>query len=253
MKEKISPLFGSMALRKLKQRLGRFIIPRLPVNRHVFRHIRIEINALWVRLNNMLNPFYVAKRIKIAGRDNLSVNVGCGPFGKNGWINLDLISAKNITLRYDCRKGLPLKENSCLRIRCEHFLEHIDFKDEVPLFLKSCFNALKINGVLRIAVPDAEAYLLAYQARSQAEWVRLGWDLKNLPEDFISPMDVINFVFHQECEHAYAYDFETLEIILQRAGFQKIARAAFGVSVDPELRDDLANHKPDSLYVEAVK
>jgi len=252
-KEKVSPLFGSMFLRRIKQRFGRFIIPRLPINIHIFSHIRNEINAVWVRLNNKINPFYIIRRIKLSKADNLSVNVGCGPFGKEGWINLDLANIKNITLRYDCRKGLPLRENSVMRIRCEQFLEHMDYQEEAPIFLASCFKSLKKNGVLRIIVPDAERYLLAYQAGSKEEWNSLGWDLDNLPDGFATQMDIINFVFRQHYEHAYAYDFKTLELILKKAGFKKTIKSEFGVSVDPELCDDLADHKPDSLYVEAIK
>ncbi len=251
--EKAYSLFGSMFLRKLKQMLGRLIIPRLPVNTHVFRHIRAEVNAIWVRLNNRVNPFYIIKRTMIVKQDNLSVNVGCGPFGQKGWVNLDLMNVNNVTLRYDCRKGLPFRENSVMRIRCEQFLEHMDFKEEVPFFLASCFKSLKKNGVLRIIVPDAEKYLLAYQFGGREGWSGLGWDLDNLPDGFTTQMGIINFVFRQHHEHAHAYDFKTLESILRKTGFEKIIKSEFGVSVDAQLRDDLPNHKPDSLYVEAIK
>lgn len=249
----VYPLCGSMFLRQIKQFCGRILIPMLPINRHVFNHLRWETNAIWVRVNNRINPWYIFNRIKKMRGENLSVNVACGPFGKEGWINLDLMNLKNVTLRYDCRKSLPLRKDSVLRIRCEQFLEHLDFEEEAPLFLRSCLRSLKKGGVLRIIVPDAERYLLAYQSARKKDWLNLGWDLDKLPTGFTTQMDIINHVFRQCEEHMYAYDFETLSTLLKKIGFSKIIKSEWGKSVDPELCDDLTNHKPDSLYVEATK
>ena len=33
----------------VKQKIGNWLIPRLPVNNHVFNHIRLELNAWIVR------------------------------------------------------------------------------------------------------------------------------------------------------------------------------------------------------------
>lgn len=35
-------------------------------------------------------------------------------------------------------------------------------------------------------------------------------------------MDIINHIFRQDHEHAYAYDFETLRFVLKKAGFNRI-------------------------------
>jgi len=248
-----SQLIGSVALRKMKQYLGRLIIPCLPITPHVFNHIRWELRGIWVRANNKLNPIFIVRRRTITQGDNLSVNIGCGGSGKIGWVNLDLMNHANLSLRWDCRKTLPLRGESAIRIRCEHFLEHLDPYEEVPLFLKSCYKSLKEGGVLRIVVPDAEQFLRAYQSGKREDWIALGWDISNLPEGFHTQMDIINHVFRQCEEHVYAYDYETLEFVLRRAGLNKIQKYEFGVSFDSELCDDLPNHKPYSLYVEAIK
>ncbi len=253
MPEKIEPLLGSTHLRKMKQSFGKILIPRLPVTRHVFNHFRWEVNALWVGLNNALNPFAAMKINEIVKKDDLSVNIGCGPLIKEGWVNVDLMNIKSISFRYDCRKRLPFRESSVSRIRCEHFLEHLDHLEEAPLLLASCLRCLKKGGTLRIVVPDAGTHLAAYESGRKEDWKALGWDLDNLPPDFYTPMDIVNHIFRQGDEHRYAYDFETLERMLTRAGFSKGVRTEFGASLDPQLRDDLPSHKPYSLYVEAVK
>jgi predicted SAM-dependent methyltransferase len=238
--------------RRLKQGIGRRIIPRLPLTRHVFNHLRLEMSAMWVRANYAVNPMMAARRRSIRAAGGLSVNVGCGPFGKSGWLNLDLMPVPGVTLQYDCRKSLPLRDGSAARIRCEHFFEHLDHEEEAPLFLAACFRSLAPKGVLRVVVPDAGRYLKAYCSGSREAWSDLGWDIGHLPPPLNTPMAVINHVFRQGEEHRYAYDFETLAGLLRDSGFQVIP-SAFGHSVDPQLCDDLPNHRLYSLYVDAVK
>lgn len=108
----------------------------MPISRHVFDHIRLELNAGIVRIMHKIHPLYLYKISKLNKRRNLLINVGCGPYGlDHDWINLDLYPIKNVYLRSDCRKKLPLSSNSCLGIHVEMFLEHLDPVDEIPFFL----------------------------------------------------------------------------------------------------------------------
>lgn len=251
--DNLSPLLGTMVLRRLKQRLGRFIFRHMPITRHLFNHLRWELRAVWVRVNSKFNPWQIYRIKKICSKTGLSVDIACSGTGRQGWVNVDLLAHKNLTLRYDCRRGLPFKDSSVERIRCEHFLEHLDYAQEAPYFLASCFRVLKQGGVLRIIVPDAERFLRAYQSASPADWSALGWDLNNLPEGFKTQMNIINHVFRQQEEHSYAYDFKTLLLLLRQAGFSRVEKSEFGVSLDPMLVFDQPVHRLYSLYVDAVK
>ncbi|MEI9804116.1 MAG: hypothetical protein WDN48_06145 [Pseudolabrys sp.] len=106
---------------------------------------------------------------------------------------------------------------------------------------------------MRIIVPDAERFVKAYASNDSELWRQLGWDMADLPPDIYTPMHVVNHVFHQGGEHLFAYDFETMKWVLRQAGFATIARQSFGVSSDPGLAIDQENHRPYSLYVEAIK
>lgn len=249
----INPLLGSRRLRTAKQYLGKKFIPKLPVTRHVFNHLRWELNALWVTFHNTFNPFARAKIKSVTKKHDLSVNIGCGPFGREGWVNIDLMKIPKLSFRYDCRKRLPFRENTVSKIRCEHFFEHLDHLEEAPFFLRNCLKCLTKGGVLRIIVPDAGAHLVAYVSGEIENWKALDWDLDHLPPDFYTPMDIVNHIFRQQEEHRYAYDFETLRQMLYRAGFTNIVKTEFGISLDPKLCDDLPIHKSYSLYVDAVK
>jgi predicted SAM-dependent methyltransferase len=241
------------ALRRLKQGLGRLLIPKLPVTRRLFETVRRELNCAWVRLNNVVNPLYVHRRKRLRMGTGISVNIGCGPCGRDGWVNLDLMKMPKVSLRYDCRRGLPLANLSVKRIRCEHFLEHLDFHAEAPRLLSDCFRVLEEGGTLRIVVPDVASYMRAYCSGERRDWLALGSDPDNLPGDLVTRIGVINHVFHQGGEHLYGYDFETLATCLRSAGFSGVELSSFGNAIDPELRDDALNHRPYSLYVDAVK
>jgi len=46
---------------------------------------------------------------------DLLVNLGAGPDGKPGWINVDLYEAPGIKCVYDCRKILPFPAEAIAR------------------------------------------------------------------------------------------------------------------------------------------
>ena len=237
--------------RTFKQRIGSFIIPRLPFTKENFERIRFEINSGLLKLNNTFNPISRYKIYKLRTKKNLSVNIGAGPFGKPGWINIDMFKHEQISLRYDCRNSLPFGDNSVERIRCEHMLEHLDVNDEVPTFLKECFRCLNTNSILRIVVPDVEMFIKAYCSGKSDEWEKIGFP--DVTQNWGSQMYLLNHVFRQSGEHKFGYDYQTLKHIIEKAGFTNIVKTSWRNSEDEFLKDDLANHRLYSLYVDCKK
>lgn len=187
------------------------------------------------------------------------VNIGCGGRPTPGWINLDVYSAPGVHF-WDCRRGLPFADNAVTAIYSEHVFEHFDPESEAQPFLRECLRCLQEGGVLRLVVPDAGAYLRAYpgpwadlQKLRSLESVEGGWRDYWLDKVYVTKMELVNAVFRQDYGHKYAYDAETLELALRRAGFQKVIVQAFDRSVDPEMVADFELRKPESLYMEAVK
>ena len=60
-------------------------------------------------------------------------------------------------------------------------------------------------------------------------------------------MEHINYHFRQGGEHRFAYDFETLKYVLEKAGFIQVRRRDF----DPLL--DSRDRELGTLYVEGFK
>jgi predicted SAM-dependent methyltransferase len=228
----------------------RYLIKILP--NHLLERARFEFHMLFVRLWswNMSRAYH--------GRSELLVNIGAGRTGKNGWVNLDGFKNRGVNCRYDARKRLPFPDNSVRGIFSEHFFEHIEYTEEVPIFLTECYRVLKDGGVIRIIVPDAEKYLQAYARGGWQELTSLrplGAELRYhyFHYKYNTRMELINVIFRQSQEHKFSYDFETIEFILNRYGFSEITKSEFGRSVDPEMCIDLEERATESLYVEAIK
>ena len=231
----------------IKQKIGKLLIPTLPISRENFDILRFELNALGVNLKNKLNPFTIARRKKYAKIDDLSINIASGPFGEEGWVNIDMFKHENIAFVYDCRTKLPFRDNSVARIRAEHIFEHLDKKDEAPEFLKECQRVLKKGSVLRIIVPDIAKFVEAYYLKDEKKWNEMGFDLKN----WESPISILNHVFRQSGEHKYGYDFEALKILIEKYNFE-VHISEYRKSIDKKLINDQENHKNYSLYIDCV-
>jgi len=219
---------------------------------HFYLALRHEAHLVKTRVRHTLRGHRVP-----AGLD-LLVNLGCGGTGQEGWVNVDMYGGPNVNLVYDVRKRLPLRSGSAKGIFCEHFLEHLEYSEEVPFFIAECYRLLKPGGVLRLIVPDGEAYLRAYcsggwEALARIRPLHEGRKDYWYGNRFETRMELINLVFRQATEHQFAYDWETLGAALAKHGFSAIVRASYGQGYLPELIIDKRARASESLYVEAVK
>lgn len=82
----------------------------------------------------------------------IKINVGCGPYKKDGYINIDKNGVWNPEIILDVRQGLPYEDNSVDEITAHHFIEHLT-KDEIISFLADCYKKLKPSGVLDLVFP----------------------------------------------------------------------------------------------------
>jgi predicted SAM-dependent methyltransferase len=198
-------------------------------------------------------------RRTLVSQKGIRVNIGCGRNPTPGWINLDVIPHPGVYF-WDCRSGLPFSDGAVAAIYSEHFFEHLDLESEARPFLRECLRCLQPRGVLRIVVPDAGAYLRVYGG----PWERLaemrpldctanGWSDRWLGQVYQTKMQLMNAIFRQGYEHKYAYDDETLILVMREAGFPDAVVQQFGISTDSKMAPDSNDRRMESLYVEAVK
>jgi predicted SAM-dependent methyltransferase len=243
-----------------RRRGGRaFALATALVSLPTLRAMRVEAHMSWLGLTRR----GVARQYR--GAQHLLVNVGCGPRGHHGWVNLDAYRAEGVTCVRDCRTKLALESGSARAIFSEHFVEHLDYYEQAPRFLADCRRVLEPGGTLRIIVPDGEKYLRAY-ARGGWDAIRrfsslTSWDptSEDRPSStlrevlpFRTKMEVVNFHFRQRGEHQFSYDYETLAQLLTECGFEGVHQRPFGSSAVPGLAIDRQARAAESLVVEAT-
>lgn len=180
----------------------------------------------------------------------LYLNLGCGPKGRHTphWFNIDAVKTRGVDYAMDFTRHLPLPSDCFDGLFCEHVVEH--FSDmEIPLILGEIHRIIKPGASIRIIVPDGRWILDSYINNPAALLNRrLGAGSSG------TAMQAVNSFFRQRYEHQFIYDYETLELLLLRAGFSHVQKSSYGRS---QLQSDLVlddpGYAPESLYVEAVK
>lgn len=128
----------------------------------------------------------------------------------------------------------------------EHVLEHFTW-DDAQRLLRECKRILMPGGVLRVIVPDGEKLMKWYCSRNVEA-------LRQIYPESKTPMIAINAAFRQGWQHKFVYDFETLSLALEAAGFARegIRKCRYMSGQAAEIIDG-AERKHESLYVEAIK
>lgn len=180
-------------------------------------------------------------------KDDLCVNLGCGYRPMQDWVNVDRARGPEVQVVWDLANGLPFPDFSCTAVFSEHLIEHVT-KEAAARLLSECHRVLKASGVLRVSTPDAELFLRSY-AGDQVFLAHPSFSQK-----IDTPVDRVNHMMREYGQHLWSYDEELLTLMLRRAGFNKIIRQRFGVSVHPRMNNiDFADRAFESLYLEAVK
>ena len=174
------------------------------------------------------------------------LNAGCGPNIAPGFMNLDYYWRPG-TLCWDLTTALPFENSSLQGVYSEHCLEHLSYEDSSNV-LKEFRRVLRPNGRLRVVVPDAELYVDLYLRHRNGENVVIPYE-EELP--IKTPLFALNRIM-RDFGHLYAYDFDALKDLIEKAGFRSITRAAYMSGGDQQLLVDTPDRACESLYIEAL-
>lgn len=230
----------------LQQRLS-------PSTLNIFRLIRYEFHFLILKFKNTI--FFQEKKFQNHLSKNNNLHYGCGSRKLKNFINIDGYKTTATDFCFDLRIPIPAMEESIRFIFTEHVLEHLDRKT-LESILFNFYKILEKGGIVRIIVPDLEKFVYAYQ-HSDIEWFKKSHQssVSYTPEkEIISSCEGLNSIFYNHM-HKFIYDFNTLEIMLKKAGFKKIYKSTHLGSSYKELNldSDYESRSQCSLYIEAIK
>ena len=127
----------------------------------------------------------------------INLHLGCGNVRIPEFINIDVIKTEAVDLVEDIRYLKSFKESTVDCIYACHVLEHFSRK-EYNAILEKWFKLLKMGGILRISVPDLEAWFDYYKKNNDIDIVigalyggqkdefdyhKMGWTKKTLTRD----------------------------------------------------------------------
>ncbi|MCW3050016.1 MAG: putative methyltransferase [Solirubrobacterales bacterium] len=174
------------------------------------------------------------------------LNWGCGTHPEPGWINSDSKEGPGIDLSCNIRGGLPLDDDSIDYVVSIHALPEVSLPEQVPV-LEELRRVLVGGGVLRLALPDLDRGIRAYQAGAADYFLVSDEEARSLGAKFVTHM-----LWHGYTRTLFTADL--IEELLGKAGFARVRHCRFRETTSgiPEIVS-LDNRERESLFVEAWK
>ncbi|MEI6429665.1 MAG: methyltransferase domain-containing protein [Pseudanabaena sp. ELA607] len=184
---------------------------------------------------------------------SLYVQYGCGYSAPREWRNFDA----SPTLRFerlpligqlytknqsrfprnveygDIVKGLPIAPKSCDGIYCSHVLEHLSLND-FRVALHHTHQMLRAGGIFRLVLPDLEysvkQYLNSHDDDAALSFMRetyLGIEKRD------RSVKGLILSWFGNSQYLWMWDYKSIKLELEKAGFVSVENAVFGDSEDP--------------------
>lgn len=174
------------------------------------------------------------------------LNWGCGSWTPEGWINSDIKEGAGIDLVCSIHDGLPIETDSIDYAVSIHALPEMTYADLVPT-LQELRRVLKPGAVLRLALPDLNKGIAAYQRGDRDYFLIPDEDARSLGGKFITQM-----LWYGYSKILFTSDF--VEEMLHKAGFTSVAHCSFRVTASAWREiTALDNREKESLFIEATK
>lgn len=145
-------------------------------------------------------------------------------------------------LKHDCRKRIPLPDNSVDHILCSHFLEHV-YPEDCIFILKDFKRVLKKDATLHIILPDIEVLIRQYLKNKEnnienAADIFIGESLLSKRNKGSLKYRILEFSGGFGLQHRWMYDKASITKIVNDFGFQILSGENNSPSADFRKGDD---------------
>ncbi|MZP29459.1 methyltransferase domain-containing protein [Heliobacterium undosum] len=181
------------------------------------------------------------------------VNLCSGPVKIKGYLNIDINPASDLVLDLDYQ-NIPLADESVDVVACISAINYFT-RDRAQEIIREVFRVLKPGGIARFGTQDlrrlAEMYIhedrdFFFQKLSDGRDRFPGATLADKLNNFFYGFPT----FGKACK--YVYDFASLRVLFDKAGFVEIEQKQYRESRIPEV--DLLDNRPEQMFfLEAVK
>ena len=182
----------------------------------------------------------------------MKLHLGCWHRDIPGFVNVDICDMDHIDYKNNIDDLSMFSDESASLIYSSHSFEYFN-RQEAKSVLNEWRRVLKPGGILRLAVPDFDSLLTVYAKTGQIDKI-LG--------PLFGQMEVETKDGNKMLYHKTAYNFESLEHLLNKNGFKDVARYDWKETIHKDYDDHSQAYYPHmdkengiliSLNVEATK
>jgi predicted SAM-dependent methyltransferase len=229
------PFSSSAPLETRKQALksslkrSQFIVGVARAFKGLISDVRVMV---WLARRNRVVTDYLnnhpVKKLQLGASNNLLPD----------WLNTD-VCVNHMSVAYlDATRPFPFACNTFDYIMSEHMIEHVPYH-AARTTLQECYRVLRPGGRVRFATPDLRVLLALHNKEKTEDQIRyIDWAIARFMPNVQGCRDifVINNFFYS-WGHCFLYDKETLQHVLQTAGFGGIKFYKPGASDDSNLKN----------------
>lgn len=174
----------------------------------------------------LLNSQPQPQQSKLDSKPPLRLNLGCGFYKANGWINVDIVKEVEPDLLEDITQLPGIEPGTVDEIYLGHALEHVE---GLGAAMFRWYQLLKPGGTITITVPDHAGMMDLWMkgAIFPALNVNASLGLLAVTTGFIGYADYIQQKKEHPTKaeaqrHRRVFDMETLAIVMEACGFQNV-------------------------------
>ena len=151
------------------------------------------------------------------------LNLGCGRDHRDGYCNIDALSAVDPDLVHDLLNPLPFKDSSIVEVMAQDILEHFIY-DDCKFVISEIARVLQVGGVLRVRVPNVDAIIEHFDEDPDVRNIFLYGSTSHRTDSGVFGAHKIGFTKKRLIAELGAFDLQLESIVTVDTNFEAVFR-----------------------------